>query len=117
MCSLRNRCAVALVLLALPLGGVGLTGCTTVPEPQWRIAAESPLIVARSGRQAILRWRSEPGYRYTVTYSDGSESVEANWQPLPGLAQIRGTGREIEVADEMPAGVMRYYLLMVEKLD
>jgi hypothetical protein len=33
------------------------------------------------------------------------------------LAQIRGTGREIEVADEMPAGVMRYYLLMVEKLD
>lgn len=91
-----------------------LVGCVTVTDLDTKAERHAPLMVARSGGYALLSWDSEMGSSYTVLYTDGPRQL-AEWRPLPGAGQIRGTGREIRLEDRLPTNQPRHYRLMVSQ--
>ncbi len=87
-------------------------GCATSTGGRAERENVPTLIVSRAESQAILSWPSNPNERYTVLYAEGRK-VGAEWRPLPGASNIRGTGGVIEYTDEIVPGTLRHYRLMV----
>lgn len=90
--------------------GLFVGGCTTVvtvSQPR-----NAPLIVARTGGEALLSWQSRTGEWYTLLYADGAKTG-VDWLPLPGAERVAGNGQELRMIDHPPANINRYYRLMV----
>lgn len=76
----------ALVLFAI-------SGCVRVPtENKGKI--ETRLITATAGGQTILCWDSRADLTYTILVAERFDAVQ--WQPLPNLSNLRGTGQRME---------------------
>ncbi len=96
------------------IAGSLLTGCVTVTDLDTSTERHAPLMVARSGENALLSWDSKVGATYTILYTDGPRQL-AEWRPLPSAEQVRGTGREIRLEDRLPRNQPRHYRLMVSQ--
>ena len=59
----------------------------------------------------LLSWVSEVGKTYTVLHSPSL--TEPDWKPLPGFANIAGTGENLRVPDMAPKDEVRFYRVVV----
>ncbi len=62
-------------------------------RPSWLPSAKRALIVAQSGDEVTLQWKTEKGFLYTILFTDKPEG-EARWAPLPGYVNMAGSGMQ-----------------------
>ncbi len=103
-----HRVVLVLALLAT----FALTSCVTSIENKQKLA-DTTLLVGQSGKTATLKWKTDKRFIYTVLYAPKRRN-HAQWKPLPGAMKIRGTGSDITIQDQLPAGETRRYRLHVE---
>lgn len=87
-------------------------GCVSRQVVEMKPKSEVVLTVARSGSSVTLQWQSEIGTTYTVLCSPRLGGG-GQWQVLAGAEQIQGTGELIEITDQVPETVQRYYRLHI----
>lgn len=95
------------VVWVLGLGG----GCISeVVQP----LGETTLSVARAGDVATLQWTAQPGFYYTVMYSDRGGGGTMRWEPLADAVNLRvqGADERVVVQDRVEAGRQRRYHLL-----
>lgn len=96
------------------LGAVLLAaGCVSeVVKP----IGDTTLSVARVGDEAVLQWTAEPGFFYTVLYSDRLGNAATKWQPLPKAIDLQAKQPRdaMVVRDEVSASRQRRYHLLQE---
>lgn len=84
-------------------------GCVTeIVRP----AAQTALFTTRAGDQVALSWKSKLGEQYSIWYATSRESG-SKWIVLPGCERLDGTGDVMQKTDQVPAGVQRYYRIVV----
>lgn len=94
-------------LLPVLLIGLGVS-CVSrqiIEEPE-----QTRLFVTRTADKVSLSWESKPDMAYTILYNTSLNSV-TNWNVLPGLDHIRGTGRTLIYQDKVPESQRRFYRL------
>jgi hypothetical protein len=102
------------VALYFLLVAMGCAGCVSVPvEPEQR-ERHAPLIVTRSGETSQISWDSKRDLLYTVMYTDGPRA-RGEWEPLPGVYRVPGTGARMIYEEQLPANLTRHYRLMVHQ--
>jgi hypothetical protein len=88
---------------------LALSACVTeIQKP----VSEVALFTTRAGDQVGISWMSRPGETYAVYYAESRQSG-VQWKVLPGCERVAGTGGTIEKIDHVPAGMPRYYRLVV----
>ena len=88
---------------------LALSACVTeIQKP----VSEVALFTTRAGDQVGISWKSKLGETYAVHYAESRQSG-VQWKVLPGCERVPGTGDTIEKVDHVPAGVPRYYRLIV----
>ena len=100
------------LVLALALSGLALSGCKTIHEELQPIR-ETTLTVARSGNEVTLSWIGERGRYYSVMHTE-ARGAKARWNFLEGAVNVRAlaSGEPIVVQDRVPSSQQRYYRLM-----
>ncbi len=88
------------------------SGCVAMDVDSVQDDRGAALIVARTGDEAILTWRSRIGESYTILYADGRHAG-ADWRALPEATNVPGTGQEIRIRDRIPPGMDRQYRMIV----
>ena len=77
---------------------------------------DTTMSVARVGDEAVLQWTAEPGFYYTVLYSDRIGNAATKWQPLPKAIDLQAKKPHdaMVVRDEAAAARQRRYHLLQE---
>lgn len=107
---------LTLTLLVLdPAADYDRDGMTTADEETAGTSAADPaarFVVALDAATQALAWQSAPGRLYTV---EATPSLQpADWQPLPGLTDIPGTGETLTIP--LPAGQPSLFLRLRVRL-
>ncbi|MCF7848955.1 MAG: hypothetical protein K9M45_08910 [Kiritimatiellales bacterium] len=97
--------ALGVVLAAL------LTGC--VSKPVDKEEHRPPLMTSQNSEGDVtISFESEPGYIYTILYSDFHRKT---WTNLTNGQNLRGTGKTITIKDKVnPAHPRRHYWIKVQ---
>ena len=73
--------------------------CATTTAKPVSLPDRTSLIIARSGSEVTLSWKSTEGRVYTVLYTERDKTKADHWQPLPDCINKAGTGRMIILKD------------------
>ncbi len=84
-------------------------GCVTEVE---KPLAQTALFTTRVGEEVTLSWKSKIGEQYSLWYAE-TRDANSRWNVLPGCERINGTGENIQKTDQVPAGVQRYYRIII----
>lgn len=88
------------------------SGCASTTAGVMDYPVSPRMATTLAGGVATISWNSELAELYTVFYTDAPRGQPPQWRPLSQAQRIRGTGRQIIVEDQPPAGATRRYLLL-----
>ena len=103
--------SVGLLLAGLLQAGC-VSGTSSVRQPE---KGSTTLMVSRSEEKATLKWKSDPGYLYTVMVAP-RRKTGVQWRAHPEFIRVPGTGRMIVLQDRVPHGQSRHYRLHIESV-
>lgn len=89
-----------------------LAGCATAPKTI-EFPVSPIMATTSSGSENTITWKAVAGQTYTIYYTDAPVGKLPGWKPLPQGTNLRGTGQQITVTDEVgnDSSLRRYLLL------